>query len=156
MKRVWAYSRVSTYKQLFSLESQQKFLENYCRQQKLFLHDIKSDIASGSFPERLYNLRLILDKIEPREVLLVRDVSRLGRDVYKVNDILEELHLKNSEVYSILDNVSSLEPEFLKRIEFAETELKINKERQRQRNLISQRQGTVIKINGIPKLFKLS
>lgn len=75
---------------------------------------------------------MILDKIEPREVLLVRDVSRIGRDVYKVNDILEELHLKNSEVYSILDDVSSLEPEFLKRIEFAETELKINKDKDKE------------------------
>ena len=166
MKKVWAYARVSTIRQLPFLQPQRQFLENYCRHnnKQLILHDIKSDVGSGKYPEKLPNLQFILKYIQPNALILISSASRIGRDIYKVNEIINELHNKHSEVYSILDNVSSLEPEFLKRIEFAENELKINAERQRQRNSILRSQGAhlgrppngfkIVKINGIPKLFK--
>ena len=101
------YTRVSTSSQ--NSKRQLAELSNFCKEKKWKIKQSEDDIISGAKPYRLRKgFKKILDSIEKNkiDVLVVHEISRLGRDTIDVLKCIQEVNSKNCSVYIL--NVSLL------------------------------------------------
>jgi len=99
---VYAYVRVSSDKQ--SLENQEYEIYKYADNNKLKIQKwVKETISSRKKIEEreLYNL---IQKLNADDILLVSEISRLGRNIMEVMNLLKECMEKDVKVYSIKEN----------------------------------------------------
>lgn len=163
MKRAWTYARVSTQRQQKDLPLQLNFLTDYARQ-NYYLQGSVSEVGSGKKPNELEELNNMIKKLRESDTLLIKDVSRIGRNFFEVNNLLNRIHYKGASVYSVLDNIHSRDNRFIKLAEYSEIELQIFLERQKQQIAFLKSQGAhlgrppkgfhIVRVNGIPKLEK--
>ncbi|MCB2196989.1 MAG: master DNA invertase Mpi family serine-type recombinase [Bacteroidetes bacterium] len=99
---VYAYVRVSSDKQ--SLENQEYEIYKYADNNKLKIQKwVKETISSRKKIEEreLFNL---IQKLNADDILLVSEISRLGRNIMEVMNLLKECMEKDVKVYSIKEN----------------------------------------------------
>lgn len=165
MKRVWAYSRVSTPSQKPNLSKQTTFLRNYCKAKGYLVNGYGFEIGTGRYPSQLKELNKIIENVKPDETIVVRDITRIGRNYNETTKLINEVHRKYSVFYSILDDIDSRHFEFFKFVEFSEIELHLHLNRQKRRIAILKSQGAhlgrppkgknIVNVNGIPKVSKV-
>ena len=87
---VYLYSRVSTDKQ--TLEQQEKTVFGWLNSHNMSVDEIVSDEnVSGGVSYRDRNLgKKLLQKLKPNDVLIVSEISRLGRSMYDLNMLINE------------------------------------------------------------------
>ena len=77
-RRVFGYTRISTSKQ--SLENQTYAILNYCKARGLPMpEEIVEGTASGARSWRKRDLGVLIAKMEPGQILVTSELSRIGR-----------------------------------------------------------------------------
>jgi|APSaa5957512535_1039671.scaffolds.fasta_scaffold95320_1 DNA invertase Pin-like site-specific DNA recombinase len=90
-----------------SIDVQRSDLKKYCMDNKIHIKSIKFDEGtSARNMKNLEGLDLILDNIEPNEILMVWDISRFSRNTLQALHLLESLSLKNIHTYFFKENVT--------------------------------------------------
>lgn len=134
---VYCYLRVSTDKQ--NIDSQIKEIYDYCIKERLYppKDNIYCDEAVSGFKVKWENrkLKLIYDKLKKGDILIIPELSRLGRKMGEINALLHDLSSnKKIIVIDIKNNLKldgSLQSQIMSSIFNIASEL--------ERNLISER-----------------
>lgn len=100
---IYAYVRVSTDKQIN--ENQKLEIAAYCRsrQWKIDKWCIDNGV-SGAKDYRKRTLGKLISSIKTGDTLIACEISRLGRDLFMIMEILRKLMEKNVKLYTIKDN----------------------------------------------------
>ena len=99
--KVYLYSRVSTDKQ--TLAQQEKTAYDWLNSHKLSVSEVVSDEnVSGKVSYKDRNLgKILLPKLKPNDILIVSEISRLGRSMYDLNVLINN-ELKPRKVRLII------------------------------------------------------
>jgi len=87
--RVFGYIRVSSEQQ--NLQQQKHLLLNYAQQQKLLISEFIEVEASSQKTQKQRKIDILLIKLQADDVLLVPELSRLGRNMLEVLNIINTL-----------------------------------------------------------------
>ena len=104
-KRAWIYCRIDAPEDTHgALKGQRQQLMDYADQMGFEVVGISEDCASGRFSDR-HGLKRITEAAQTGtiDVLLVQNVSRIGRDTCQTMAYLERLTQKGVIVYSPLE-----------------------------------------------------
>jgi DNA invertase Pin-like site-specific DNA recombinase len=109
-KNIFIYTRVSTYKQSnnsISLAHQydvcKKYItSNYINQNILHYQDIASSYKNKN---ALCRQKAMMRNISQNDLIIIYEISRLGRNIYQVIDFLEKIRNKGAIIYSVEDNL---------------------------------------------------
>lgn len=100
---VYAYIRVSTDKQ--TVENQRFEIENYCARQRLSVDEwVSDDGVSGAKDYKKRGIGGIIDRCAAGDLILCSEISRLGRDLLMIMEILHKVMDKGCKLYTIKDN----------------------------------------------------
>lgn len=110
--KIWLYARVSRDEEMKgdSIENQINMLEDYAKLNNLNVigKSFDNNITGTNFDREGIDIldRAITEK--QVDVVLIKDFSRLGRNHIETSIYIASLKLKNIEVYSITESISSL------------------------------------------------
>lgn len=107
---VYAYIRVSTERQNF--ESQKYSIDRYAEYKELSVDEYLEEKASGKIPRVKRDLGRLCEKIQEGDVLIVSELSRLGRSITDTLITLDLLNTKKVSVHLIKENLISGTKEF--------------------------------------------
>lgn len=99
---IYGYIRVSTDKQ--TLENQKFEIEKFCEKQNLKIDGWIEETISGT---KAYNKRALgklLKKVKSGDYIICSELSRLGRNLFMIMEILNICMTKNCKVWTIKDN----------------------------------------------------
>ena len=98
----YGYIRVSTDKQ--DTESQKLGIKEKAKQLGLTIDEwISDDGVSGAKEPEKRLLGILLEKVKKDDVIIVSEISRIGRKLFMIFRILEELMEKGVKLYSVKD-----------------------------------------------------
>lgn len=97
---IYGYIRVSTEKQ--TVEVQRYEINRYCSEQGIEVDAwIEESISGATKPSARLLGKLILDRIKKGDLILVTEISRLGRNVYMVMSIINHCMLTGAAILPI-------------------------------------------------------
>lgn len=97
---IYGYIRVSTEKQ--SVEIQRYEITRYCEENGLLVDAwIEESISGATKPSARLLGKLILDRIKKGDLIMVTEISRLGRNVYMVMSIINHCMLTGASILPI-------------------------------------------------------
>ena len=100
--KVYGYIRVST--QLQHTENQKIEIEKYCANHNISSIEFISEKISGTKSYKKRKLGNLLNALEKDDVLIVTELSRLGRSLMMIFDVLNQLLTKGVKVYAFKEN----------------------------------------------------
>lgn len=98
----FGYIRVSTDKQ--TLENQKEEILRFAESKELNIHRFIEETISGKKEYDKRQLGRLIRSLRKDDILIVSELSRLGRSFYMIMEILNVLHKKGVHVYSIKEN----------------------------------------------------
>ena len=99
---VIGYIRVSSNKQ--TLEHQKYEIEQFANQNHIIVDRWVMEKISSRKPLNKRQLGQLLDDLQPNDILIAAEISRLGRSLLEVMHILEYCLNKNCQVWTIKEN----------------------------------------------------
>lgn len=100
---VFAYLRVSTDDQ--DANSQRQGVEQFAKDNGWKIDEyIVDEGVSGAKDPTVRNLGPLLEKTKKDDIIICSEISRLGRDLYMVMDILHECMEKECRIYTVKDH----------------------------------------------------
>lgn len=99
---IYGYIRVSTDKQ--TVENQRFEINNFLNNQKLSADSWIEETISGTKNYDKRQLGKLLKKLKSNDILVCTEISRLGRSLFMVMEILNICMKKNCRVWTIKDN----------------------------------------------------
>lgn len=129
---VYGYIRVSSDKQ--TVENQRFEINNFCEKQNLEINDWIEETISGTKNYSKRQLGLLLRKVSKDDIIICSELSRLGRNLFMIMEILNICMTKECRVWTIKDNYRLGEDIQSKVLAFA-----FGLSAEIERNLISQR-----------------
>ena len=132
LKMVYGYIRVSTDKQ--TVENQRYEIKAYCEKQHLVIDDWIEETISGTKNYTKRQLGNLLKKVHKGDMIICSELSRLGRSLFMIMEILNICMTKECRVWTIKDNYRLGEDIQSKVLAFA-----FGLSAEIERNLISQR-----------------
>ena len=99
---VIGYIRVSSTKQ--TLEHQKYEIEQFTKQNKISVDKWVMETISSRKPLNKRKLGQLLNELQPNDILIAAEISRLGRSLLEVMRILENCLNKNCQVWTIKEN----------------------------------------------------
>ena len=129
---VYGYIRVSSDKQ--TVENQRFEINNFCEKQNLVINDWIEETISGTKNYSKRQLGLLLRKVSKDDIIICSELSRLGRNLFMIMEILNICMTKECRVWTIKDNYRLGEDIQSKVLAFA-----FGLSAEIERNLISQR-----------------
>ena len=100
---ICAYIRVSTDKQ--TNENQRFEIENWCAKRGWAIEKwVAEDGVSGAKDYKKRKLGQLMDELSDGDTLIACEISRFGRDLMMVMEILRHLMDKSIKVYTVKDN----------------------------------------------------
>jgi len=108
---VWGYIRVSTARQ--DSENQRYALLNFANERKLGNVEIITETVSGTVRWDKRELGALIERLKKSDTLIVTELSRLGRSMLEVMEVLSILSKRGVKVYAIkggyelADNIQS-------------------------------------------------
>ena len=129
---VYGYIRVSSDKQ--TVENQRFEINNFCEKQNLEINDWIEETISGTKNYSKRQLGLLLRKVSKDDIIIFSELSRLGRNLFMIMEILNICMTKECRVWTIKDNYRLGEDIQSKVLAFA-----FGLSAEIERNLISQR-----------------
>jgi DNA invertase Pin-like site-specific DNA recombinase len=98
----YGYVRVSTDKQ--TVENQKFEINRFCFRNKLSIDNWFEETISGTKAVQKRRLGILLGKVEMGDTIICSEISRLGRSLFMVMDILSCCMRKGVKVWTIKDN----------------------------------------------------
>jgi DNA invertase Pin-like site-specific DNA recombinase len=99
---IYGYIRVSTDKQ--TVENQRFEIERFCQREDLVVDDWIEETESGGKDYRKRLLGRLLDRLQKDDILICSELSRLGRNLLMIMEILNGLMKKEVKLWTIKDN----------------------------------------------------
>lgn len=129
---IYGYIRVSSDKQ--TVENQRFEISRFCENRKLQVDDWIEETISGTKVYSKRQLGVLLKKVHKNDVIICSELSRLGRNLFMIMEILNVCMNKECRVWTIKDNYRLGEDIQSKVLAFA-----FGLSAEIERNLISQR-----------------
>lgn len=99
---IYGYLRVSTDEQ--DVNSQRQGVDGFAAKRGLHIdHYITDEGISGAKDPAKRRLGALLESLEEGDTIIVAEISRLGRDLFMIMDILHHCMQRNCRVYSVKD-----------------------------------------------------
>ena len=99
---VYGYIRVSTDKQ--TVENQRFEIEHFCKKEGLTIDGWIEETISGTKNYNKRALGKLLNRIVKDDLIICTELSRLGRNLFMIMEILNICMTKESRVWTIKDN----------------------------------------------------
>jgi len=96
---IYGYIRVSTDKQ--TVENQRFEITNYTKQINLHIDEWIEETISGTVSPKKRNLGKLLAKTVKGDIIICSELSRLGRNMFMIMSILNELMEKGIKIYTV-------------------------------------------------------
>lgn len=129
---IYGYIRVSSDKQ--TVENQRFEINNFCKKENLRIDGWIEETISGTKNYNKRELGRLLEKIQKDDLIICAELSRLGRNLFMIMEILNVCMTKECKVWTIKDNYRLGEDIQSKVLAFA-----FGLSAEIERNLISQR-----------------
>ena len=129
---IYGYIRVSSDKQ--TVENQRFEITNFCKNQKLVINNWIEETISGTKNYSKRQLGQLLKKVSKDDIIVCSELSRLGRNLFMIMEILNICMTKECRIWTIKDNYRLGEDIQSKVLAFA-----FGLSAEIERNLISQR-----------------
>lgn len=99
---IYGYIRVSSDKQ--TVENQRFEINNYCKRENLVIDGWIEETISGTKAYNKRELGKLLDKVKKEDLIICAELSRLGRNLFMIMEILNICMTKECRVWTIKDN----------------------------------------------------
>lgn len=99
---IYGYIRVSTDKQ--TVENQRFEINNFCAKQNILIDGWIEETISGTKNYTKRELGKLLDKVTRNDLIICAELSRLGRNLFMIMEILSVCMNKECKVWTIKDN----------------------------------------------------
>lgn len=99
---VYGYIRVSSDKQ--TVENQRFEINRFCENQHLSIEGWIEETISGTKSYNKRQLGILLRKIQKDDIIVCSELSRLGRNLFMIMEILNLCMTKECKVWTIKDN----------------------------------------------------
>lgn len=99
---IYGYIRVSSDKQ--TVENQRFEITNFCQRQELHIDDWIEETISGTKAYNKRELGRLLRKVGKDDIIVCSELSRLGRNLFMIMEILNICMTKECRVWTIKDN----------------------------------------------------
>lgn len=99
---IYGYIRVSSDKQ--TVENQRFEISNFCRREGLIIDGWIEETISGTRNYDKRKLGVLLKKIKKDDLIICAELSRLGRNLFMIMEILNICMTKECKVWTIKDN----------------------------------------------------
>lgn len=99
---IYGYIRVSSDKQ--TVENQRFEINNFCRNENLVVNDWIEETISGTKNYDKRELGNLLAKVKKDDIIICSELSRLGRNLFMIMEILNICMNKECRVWTIKDN----------------------------------------------------
>ena len=99
---IYGYIRVSSDKQ--TVENQRFEITNFCQKQSLVIDDWIEETISGTKTYSKRQLGGLLKKVDQDDIIICSELSRLGRNLFMIMEILNICMTKGCRVWTIKDN----------------------------------------------------
>lgn len=99
---IYGYIRVSTDKQ--TVENQRYEIEKYCTARELCVDRWIEETVSGTKTYKQRSLGTVIKRLNCNDTLICTEMSRLGRSLFMIMEILSQCLKKGCRVYTIKDN----------------------------------------------------
>lgn len=129
---IYGYIRVSSDKQ--TVENQRFEINNFCEREKMEINGWIEETISGTKAYNKRELGKLLNKVQKDDLIICAELSRLGRSLFMIMEILNICMNKECKVWTIKDNYRLGEDIQSKVLAFA-----FGLSAEIERNLISQR-----------------
>ncbi|MCL2759921.1 MAG: master DNA invertase Mpi family serine-type recombinase [Treponema sp.] len=98
----YGYIRVSTDKQ--TVDNQRFEIERFCSENNLKIEEwIEETISGNKTPDKRL-LGSLLEEVRPGDLIICSELSRLGRSLFMIMSILNQLMLNDVRIWTIKDN----------------------------------------------------
>jgi len=101
-KMIYGYIRVSSDKQ--TVENQRFEINNFCKKEKTTIDKWIEETVSGTKAPEKRALGKLIKKMNAGDVLICSELSRLGRSLFMIMDVLSACMKKDIELWTIKDN----------------------------------------------------
>lgn len=129
---IYGYIRVSSDKQ--TVENQRFEINNFCERENMNIDGWIEETISGTKSYNKRELGRLLNKVQKEDLIICAELSRLGRNLFMIMEILNICMTKECRVWTIKDNYRLGEDIQSKVLAFA-----FGLSAEIERNLISQR-----------------
>ena len=99
---IYGYIRVSSDKQ--TVENQRFEINNFCKKEKLIINGWIEETISGTKNYNKRQLGKLLKKVHKDDIIICSELSRLGRNLFMIMEILNICMTKECRVWTIKDN----------------------------------------------------
>jgi DNA invertase Pin-like site-specific DNA recombinase len=99
---IYGYIRVSTDKQ--TVENQRFEITNFCKRHKIKTTEWVEETISGTVDIHERELGKLLLKLRKDDILICSELSRLGRSLFMIMDVLNQCMKREIQVWTIKDN----------------------------------------------------
>ena len=99
---IYGYIRVSSDKQ--TVENQRFEINNFCKKEHLQIDGWIEETISGTKSYNKRQLGNLLKKIQKNDLIICAELSRLGRNLFMIMEILNICMTKEAKVWTIKDN----------------------------------------------------
>lgn len=99
---IYGYIRVSTDKQ--TVENQRFEINHFCEKQNLKIDQWIEETISGTKAVEKRQLGKLLKKLQKSDIVICSELSRLGRSLFMIMDVLSECMKKEIQLWTIKDN----------------------------------------------------
>lgn len=99
---IYGYIRVSSDKQ--TVENQRFEINNFCQRENLMIDGWIEETISGTKAYNKRQLGILLKRIQRGDLIICAELSRLGRNLFMIMEILNICMIKEAKVWTIKDN----------------------------------------------------
>ena len=99
---IYGYIRVSSDKQ--TVENQRFEINKFCQNQNIVIDDWIEETISGTKNYTKRQLGILLKKVNKDDIIICSELSRLGRNLFMIMEILNICMTKECRVWTIKDN----------------------------------------------------
>lgn len=99
---IYGYIRVSSDKQ--TVENQRFEINNFCNKQNLAIDGWIEETISGTKAYNKRQLGILLKRVQKGDLIICAELSRLGRNLFMIMEILNICMTKECRVWTIKDN----------------------------------------------------
>lgn len=99
---IYGYIRVSTDKQ--TVENQRFEILQFCRENNLSIDAWIEETISGTKEPSKRKLGVLLDRVQKDDLIICSELSRLGRNLFMIMSVLNEMMLREARIWTIKDN----------------------------------------------------
>ena len=102
---IYAYERVSTKKQ--NTERQDRVLRNILKDRGISIDKIFQDKITGKTTEKRVQLEKMLNTVQPGDIVYCESISRLGRNLKDLIEIIEHMTEKGVQVIILKEGIDT-------------------------------------------------